>query len=150
FGRAESLLPTIVCTIHDASDRWQQRKCNRSLANTKMPTIAGISRPPLLTDATDALDPTTAQRDPSTTPRANAVQLHVPPVDAEAVQGGPLSVHRHGHLIEVNVPHLAALSAQEVVVVIGVDLELDRRSATLQRADQTGTHELLHVAVDGR
>jgi hypothetical protein len=78
------------------------------------------------------------------------VQLHVATIDPKSAQRRSLFVQFHGDLIEVDVPHLPAAPAHEMVVVIRVDFELDRGAAALQRADETGAHQLLHVAVHGR
>ena len=82
--------------------------------------------------------------------RAQPVQLHVAAIDPESVQPRSFSVPPDGDLIEVDVPHLAATPAHEMMMVIRVDFELDRRAAALQRADQAGAHEFLYVAVHGR
>ena len=69
--------------------------------------------------------------------RAQSVQLHVATIDPKAVQRRSLSVQCHGNLIEVDVPHLPAAPAHEMMVVIRIDFELDGGAAALQRADQT-------------
>ena len=82
--------------------------------------------------------------------RAQSVQLHVATIDPKAVQRRSLSVQCHGDLIEVDVPHLPAAPAHEMMVVIRIDFELDGGAAAFQRADQTGAHQFLHVAIHGR
>lgn len=78
------------------------------------------------------------------------MQLHVATIDLESVQRRSVSVERHVDLIEVDVPHLPAAPAHEVMVVIRIDFELNGAAAALERADQTGAHQLVHVAIDGR
>ena len=82
--------------------------------------------------------------------RAQSVQLHVATIDPKSVQRRSLFVQRHGHLIEVDVPHMAAAPAEEMMMMIRIDFELNGGTAALQRPDQTRVHECLHVAIDGR
>ena len=81
---------------------------------------------------------------------AQSMELHVATIDPKSVQRRSLSVQRDGDLIEVDIPHLPAAPAHEMMVVIRIDFELDGGAAALQRADQTGAHQFLHVAIHGR
>lgn len=81
---------------------------------------------------------------------AQSLQLHVATIDPESVQRRSMFVQRHGELIEVDVPHLPAAPADEVMVVVGIDFELDGGAAALERSDQAGAHQFLHVAIHGR
>jgi hypothetical protein len=85
-----------------------------------------------------------------TAARAQSVELHVATFDAKSVQMRSLSVQRHGDLTEVDVPHLLAAPADEVMVLLRIDFELYGGAAALQRADQTSTHQFLHVAIHSR
>jgi len=82
--------------------------------------------------------------------RAQALELHVATIDSKPVQRRSASVQRDGDLMEVDVPHLSAAPAHEMMVVIRIDFELNGGAAALQRADQPGAHQLLHVAIHGR
>jgi hypothetical protein len=116
----------------------------RSAAISVVPEISGLAGPPAPTQGAGA------GPDALAAARAQSVQLHVATVDLKSVQRRSLSVQRHGHLIEVDVPHLSAAPADEMMVVIRIDFELHGDAASLQRADQPGAHQFLHVAVDGR
>jgi len=82
--------------------------------------------------------------------RAQSMQLHVATIDLKSVQRRSPSVQSHGDLIEVDVPHLLAAAAHEMVVIFRVDFELDRGAAPLQPSDQTGAHQFLDVAIHSR
>jgi len=81
---------------------------------------------------------------------AEAVQLHLPPVDLEPVDGRPATVDPEVHAREVDVPDPAALPANEVMVLVGVDLELGSRTGPVERADQAFLDQLLEVPIHGR
>ena len=82
--------------------------------------------------------------------RAQAVQLDGAAIDPKSLQPRSLPVEPHVHLSKIDVPHSAAALAQEMMVVIRIGLELSRGTAPLQRPDETGAHQLLHVAIHGR
>ncbi len=77
------------------------------------------------------------------------MQLHVATIDPKSLQRRS-SVQPHRDLIEVDVPHLLAALANEMMVMIRIDFELNGGAAALERADQTGAHQFLHVAIHRR
>jgi hypothetical protein len=85
-----------------------------------------------------------------TAARAHAVQLHGAAMDPKSFQLLSLVVQRYVDMSDVDVPHLAAAPADEVVVIVRIGIELSGGAAPLQRADQTGAHQLPHIAIHGR
>jgi hypothetical protein len=79
--------------------------------------------------------------------RADAVQLHVATVDAETGERGAL-VEVHVELIEVDIPDLATPGTDEVMVIVGIDLELHCRAGPFERTNQPGTNQFVDVPVD--
>jgi hypothetical protein len=82
--------------------------------------------------------------------RADSPQLHVRAIDREAAQLGPSPVDPDIQAGEVHVPDVPAPAADEVVVIVGVHVELDRGAGHLERPDQALPHEFLEVPVHRR
>lgn len=81
---------------------------------------------------------------------AEPVQLHLPPIDLEPLDGGATAVDPDVHAGEVDVPDPAAPSTDEMVVLVGIHLELRGRAGPVERADQAFPDQLLQVPVDRR
>jgi hypothetical protein len=78
------------------------------------------------------------------------VQLHVSAIDLKTVQLGLSPVDPDIQAGQVHVPDAPAPAADEVVVIVGVHLELDGGAGHLERPDEALPYQFLEVPVDRR
>ena len=76
------------------------------------------------------------------------MELQFGAIDPCGCSAGSLAVDRVPDVLQINIGDAAAARADEMVVVVGVRVVLDRTTGAFERGDEPRANQLLQIAVD--
>ena len=79
---------------------------------------------------------------------AKPVELQLGAIDPCGCHAGSLAVDRVSDVLQINIGDAAAARADEMVVIVGVRVVLDRTTGALERGDEPRANQLLQIAID--